>query len=776
MADAHVRVSLPVAAVKNIVTTNCTQRVPSATPLVRNMDCFRVVSLALVVALVGAHVAGAQEAPDQAQRPTIRAIYVPDGITVDGRLDEAVYESATAITDFIQQEPHEGMPATEKTEAWILFDSENLYIAARMWDSHPERMIANEMRRDASTEIYNNENLSIVLDTFHDQRSGFYFMTNILGAMRDVQFVSERQSNGEWNPIWNPRCERFEHGWIAEIEIPFRSLRYPGGGEQVWGFQLRRVVRWKNEIAYLTRVPASMGPGGIYRMQDQATLIGLRTPPAGRNLEIKPYVSSRVSTDRTIAPALVNDLAADAGLDVKYGITQALTADFTYNTDFAQVESDVQEVNLTRFSLFFPEKREFFLEGQGIFDFGGQTGGGHNAGAGDIPTMFFSRQIGLVRGTPVPVRAGARMTGKVGAYSVGLVNIQTEESTHADSPSTNFAVGRVRRDILGKSYVGVLATHRHPAGGADNTLVGADANFAFGLTSINLYYARTRTPNLEERDSSYLVSYDYNADRYGVNLQHLTVQPHFNPEIGFLRRQDFRTHHASARFSPRPAPTSAHLKAFRKFYYEGSFDYTTNNDNELESRAAVVAFRADLENGSALTTSVERDDEVLTEPFTIAPNVVLPMGQYSFDRMNTSYQLAPRLRIRGSLGLSAGGFYDGTRTEVRYQGRIAVSAQVTIEPTISLNWVDLPAGSFETSLVSTRTTYTLSPRSALGALVQYNSLARTISSNIRLRWEYTPGSDFYVVYTEGRTTLIPDRFSALQSRALIIKLTRLFAR
>ena len=382
-------------------------------------------------------------------------------MAVDGVLDEDVYRNAPPLTGFIQQEPHEGEPATEETEAWVLFDDRNLYVAARMWDSHPERMVVNEMRRDAGREIYDNENLGIMIDTFNDRRSGYYFMTNPLGALRDAHVIDVTHNNGDWNAIWNARATRFDRGWTVEVAIPFKSIRYPSQGEQQWNLQLRRTVKWKNEQTFLTRVPAAVGAYGIFWLESAVPLVGLRTPQAGRNLEIKPYASARMTSDRLARPAVSNDADGDVGIDVKYGVTQGLTADFTYNADFAQVEDDLEQVNLTRFSLFFPEKREFFIEGRGIFDFGG---GGSFSAARNTPTMFFSRQVGLVGGHAVPILGGARLTGRVGKFSLGLVDIQADESEKAGTPTTNFGVVRLRRDILGRSYIGVIATQRTPAG------------------------------------------------------------------------------------------------------------------------------------------------------------------------------------------------------------------------------------------------------------------------------------------------------------------------
>ena len=695
----------------------------------------------------------------------------PGGLRIDGRLDEEIYKTiAPAPFEFIQQEPDAGKPSTERTEFWVFYDDKNIYFCFRLWDSHPERMIINEMRHDASQDIVQNENISIVIDTFHDHRSGYYFMTNPLGARRDVQFQSETQANGEWNPVWNPKGARFEGGWTSEVAIPFKSIRYPAGTDQTWGFNLRRIIRWKNESTYLTKIPTSIGASGVYRLQDEATLTGLKVPAAGRTLDAIPYVTARTTTDRVAKPPVNNKGAADVGGDLKVGVTKGVTADFTYNTDFAQVEDDLQQVNLTRFGVFFPEKRTFFLEGQAIFDFGG---GSSTAAAGDIPTMFFSRQIGLARGTPVPIVGGGRVTGKAGSYLIGALDIQSESAGSIKEPSTNFGVVRLRRDILRKSYVGVMATRRAPSGGRENVLMGADANIAIGLTTVNAYLARTDTPGRDGSDLSYMARYDYNADRYGLNAQRLVVDKNFNPEMGFLRRTNFRTAALTARFSPRPKRGGTHFKPFRKFYYTFIGDYTTDDQGNLQSRGLSAGFNSDLVSGGSFTSSVDKEYEGLLQPFQVASGVRIPVGGYGFTHAQASLTLPPSFRIRGTIRTDLGQFYNGTKRTVSYAGRIEVTKQFIVEPTVSLNWVNLPAGTFRTHLWQSRVSYTLSPRATLGTLLQFNQATHAFSTNTRLRWEYIPGSDLYVVYTEGRTTAIPDRFAELQNRTFVVKLTKL---
>ena len=388
---------------------------------------------------------------DKQGRATVRAIKLSKGIRLDGLLDEAVYQTVPAITDFIQQVPVEGAVPTEKTEAWIMFDETNVYVSARVWDSAPEsKWVANEMRRDTN-QLRQNDTFTVFFDTFYDRRNGFNFYTNPLGARADQQFTNEGNPNGDWNPVWDVRTGRFDGGWTTEMEIPFKSLRYRSGSPQLWGVQLRRAIRRKNEWVYLTRLPISAGGGsgsaGIFRVSAAGTLVGMEPPTASRNIEIKPYGIGGVTTDVNANPPSDGDGNGDFGLDVKYGITQNLTADLTYNTDFAQVEADEQQVNLTRFSLFFPEKREFFLEGRGIFEFarggrggGGGGGGGGFFGGGNAPRLFHSRRIGLQGGQVVPIIAGGRVTGKLGKFDVGAVSIQTDDEQISSAESTNFTV------------------------------------------------------------------------------------------------------------------------------------------------------------------------------------------------------------------------------------------------------------------------------------------------------------------------------------------------
>lgn len=729
---------------------------------------------------------------DAERRATIRATRLQEEIDLDGRLDEQVYQNVPALTEFIQQSPDAGAPATEKTEAWILFDDQHLHVGGRIWDSAPpSEWIANEMRRDTA-QLRENDTFALILDTFYDRRNGVAFYTNALGAIADFALTNESNPNSDWNPVWNVRTGRFEGGWTVEMQIPFRSLRYRPGPDQIWGVQIRRNVRRKNEWAYLTPLPLSIGsgPAGIFRVSDAATLVGLEVPGASKNLEIKPYGIAGLSTNLNANPPTRNAGDGNAGIDVKYGITQNLTADFTYNTDFAQVEVDEQQVNLTRFSLFFPEKREFFLEGRGIFGFargarigggsGGslrRAGGGSPFGGGNAPTLFYSRRIGLQQGAVVPIIGGGRVTGKIGDFDVGFLNISTDDEMVKNAKITNFTVARVKRDIFRRSSLGALFTNRSVSlvGDGASQTYGADATFSF-FENIGLvaYLAKTETPNHDDQNASYQGRFNYGGDLYGFQAEHLVVEDNFIPEVGFLRRDNFRRTYTTGRYSPRPQ--SIHI--IRQFRIEGSLDYIEAADTgAVVTRQSQLGFAAEFENSDQIGVNVADNYEFLLQPFTPGPGVTFPIGGYRFRDMQATYEAGAQHRLSGTLTVRAGEYFNGTLRSVGFsRGRFGLTNQFSVEPSVSLNWIDTPLGSFRTDLIVSRVNYSFTPRMFFSGLIQYNSASHTISNNLRLRWEYSPGSELFVVYTEDRETdpLMPNHFTELRNRGFVVKVNRLF--
>ncbi len=717
-------------------------------------------------------------ARDTAGRATLRAVRVTEPVRIDGALDERAYQDVPPVSGFIQVNPLEGEPATEQTEIWVLFDGDNLYVAGRCFDSAPEsRWVANEMRRDGSGL---GEFVGIVLDTFYDRRNAVELVVNPLGGRMDGQITNERAWNGDWNPVWDVRAGRFAGGWTFEAEIPFKSLRYRPGQRQTWGFQVERLVAWKNEHSTLTPLPAAWGMMAAMQISQAATLVGLEVPDAGLNLEMKPYAIGEVGGARTGGRGLPSIATGDIGLDVKYGVTENLVTDFTVNTDFAQVEADEQQVNLTRFSLFFPEKREFFLENQGLFAFGGESSGGQFAGASNTPILFYSRQIGLNQGREVPIDAGGRLTGRIGKFSVGALNIRTADAPAANAAATNFTVLSLRRDLLRRSSVGALFTGRSVSrtGVGSNEAYGVDSLFSFyDNLNISTYWAKTRTADRGNDDISYRAQLDYMGDRYGVQLERLIVGDDFNPEVGFLRRDDFARSFGSARFSPRPES----IAAIRKVTWEGRFDYITDRTGVLETRQTQGLFGIELENSDRFQLTYTRNYEFLELPFPIAPGITIPVGGYDFADVEARYTLGRQRRVSGTVSVQHGDFYGGEKTTFNFGfggffggTRIELTPQLSLEPTISLNRIALPQGRFTAQLLTTRAIYSLTPLMFVSALVQYNSSTDAVSTNLRLRWEYRPGSELFVVYNEQREALVPQRSPELQNRALIVKINRLF--
>ena len=706
-------------------------------------------------------------ARDADGRVTARAVRLDAPLELDGRLDDAVYARVQPMTDFIQNDPVEGAPASERTEVWILFDDEYVYLSARCWESRPDRLRATEMRRD-NTNIAQDDNLAWAFDTFYDRRNGMLFEVNAAGGRMDGQTSNEGRSNFDWNPIWQVEATRFDGGWTVETAIPFKSLRYRPGPAQLWGFNLRRRNRWKNELSYLRPVPAGLGARGL-RPSLLAPLVGIEAPPGSRNLEVKPFAIADLTTDTAATPALRNAGSGNAGLDVKYGLTQNLTADFTLNTDFAQVEADEQQVNLTRFGLFFPEKREFFLENRGTFEFGGE--------GGDTPTLFHSRLIGLQARRAVPVQAGARLTGRVGDFDVGVVQMRTGVEEVSGAETTDFSVVRLKRDILRSSSIGVLMTRRSVSlrgPGASGTY-GVDGGFSFldNQLVVDTYWARTETPEAAGSEASWRANVEYDGDRYGFEAERLVIGDDFRPEVGFVRRRDMARSQGRVRFSPRllAAP------AIRKLSWSGGIDYIENGRGILETREGDAEFRIEFENSDRLAVRYARSYERLVEPFSITSEISIPTGGYDFEAFRAELVLGAQRVASGRFRLEHGAFFSGHKTELAVsRGRLQLTQRISTEPTYAFSLVDLAEGRFTTHLAGSRVTFTVTPLMFTSALIQYNSSNNTAAANIRFRWEYQPGSELFVVYNEQRSTplLQPRLLEPIQNRAVVVKLTRLF--
>ncbi len=734
---------------------------------------------------VAATTSAAQTPIPAADRPGVEAITLQASrldapLQIDGRLAEPLYELVQPMSEFTQNEPAYGTATTERTELWVSYDAEHVYISVRAHDSQPDQMIVNEMRRD-NFNVIQNESFAFMLDTFHDRRSGVLFNFNAIGGRMDGQLVGEGNYNGDWNPIWDLAVGRFDGGWTAEAAVPFKSLAFQPERLQTWGFNARRIIRWKNEVSYVSNPPVGLGDFGITFPSFAGSLVGIEVPPTARTLDVKPYFISDLTSD--VSTGISNELGADVGLDVRYALTRNISADFTYNTDFAQVEADEEQVNLTRFSLFFPEKREFFLENAGLFNFGvagggpraggGPPGGGPGGRGGTAPTLFYSRRIGLEGSREVPILAGGRLTGRMGAYNVGVINIQTAAETELDVPTTNFTVGRVRRDILRRSSIGAMVTHRSETPGhmGAASAFGFDASFAFYENlEFQAYLAQTRNPGVEGDDTSYRARVAYTGDRYGLVLDQLGVGANFDPAVGFVRRDDMHRSFGQVRFSPRPSTISA----VRQFHFQAQAQYVENGRGSVETRQQEGQFQIDFESSDALQVQFTHGYEHLPFAFRVSDGVVIPSGGYDTDALRVSMTFGQQRPMSGNVAVERSQFYGGHRWSYGYsRGRINIHPQLSIEPGVSMNHVSTPFGDFTTQLVTSRVTYTATPLMFVSGLVQYNDSQGVLSTNVRLRWEYQPGSELFVVYSDGRTTTSAG-FPALQNRSLVVKLNRLF--
>ncbi len=724
-------------------------------------------------------------------RVVVRATRLTQPLVIDGSLDEAIYRDVKPVSDFIQTVPNEGEPASERTEAWIAYDDQNFYLACRCYDSAPpEQWTANEYRRDTN-QLRQNDMFGAMVDTFHDRRNGFNFYTNPLGARADQVVTNEGNPNADWNPVWFVRTGRFDGGWTVEMAIPFRSIRYVSGSNQDWGIQIRRAIRRKNEWTHLTFVPAATGGvTSIFRASQAATLVGLELPPAAKNVELKPYGISKLTSDLVRSPAIENNVDLTGGLDAKYGINANLTADLTVNTDFAQVEVDEQQVNLTRFPVVFPEKRDFFLEGRGTFEFArlsGQAGfSGQTSIANNAPQVFFTRRIGLNNGREVPIMAGARVSGTMGKTALGLMNMETgyESAAGLDSdacappygactPRTNFSVVRLRRDVLRRSNVGMIFTNRSnaPAARDASQSYGVDGSFSFFQNlSANGYYARSESNSLNGDEDSFQARTEYSGDRYGARLDYLDVGTNFFPEVGFVQRRGFGRTFVSGRFSPRMRRS----KVVRRFLWEAASEYVRNRNDRVESANNTAHFLTEFQSSDQFVFDVNNQQELLVRPFNVARGVNIRPGNYHFNSMTTSYAFGQQRRASGTVALRVGDFYDGSLTSLTLSGaRLAILKQFSVEPSVTFNRGRLPDGDFDTSQLRARFDYAFTPLRFLSALVQYSSNERTFSSNVRFRWEYRPGSEIFVVYTDERDTTTTG-YPGLRNRALVVKVNRLF--
>ncbi|MGH9140868.1 MAG: DUF5916 domain-containing protein [Vicinamibacterales bacterium] len=728
----------------------------------------------VLIALLTGSVATASDLSFQSPdgRRAVAAVESHSSITLDGALDEEVWRAAEPAGEFVQAEPHEGEPATELTEVRLAFDRDAIYIGVVCHDTDPAGAIINDIRKDFVAG--EQDSFEVILDTFADRRNGFVFVTNAAGAKSDTQIANEgRDVNTSWDAVWTVATRRDAGGWSAEIRIPFKTLRFQRGADRIWGVNFSRRIRRKNEIDYWSRVPRVYN---LYRAGFGGTLTGLPDASEGRNLRIKPWIAA--DSIRPVAGASF-DAGAHAGLDLKYGVTPSLTLDVTAKPDFAQAEADEQQVNLTQFSLYYPEKREFFLENSGTFYFGdipreSRLGNNRFSPPEEEMLLFFSRRIGLTGGgQPIPIDAGARLTGRAGAYGVGLMTIQTDPDGSA--AGDNYTVLRGRRDVLGTSDVGAIFLSRQSTASGDyNRVYGADANFRFfRALSLNGFLAKSETPGVVGGELSGKGSIVWNDNFVHTQYSLLSVGDNFRDDIGFVKRTGIRKHFAD--FGLRPRPAALRKYGIRELHPHTRYNIYTDQSNVKVTHTNHVAMSVFFENGANVEFAANPRFERIAVPFAVRPDQSFAVGTYGWTEYNLLVETNHSRMVSASLDLTTGGFWSGTQRSTKLGVIIRPSYHLLFDLALQRNDIDLPfpMHAFVANLVTSRLGYAFSTRTFLDTLLQYNTDLKQLSANVRFDLIHRPLSDLFVVYNDQRLTDQPTPVNP--GRGLILKYTHMLA-
>jgi hypothetical protein len=674
------------------------------------------------------------------------AVRIAEPIVLDGRLEEDAWRRAPIATNFLQQEPDEGQPATDFSEVRFLYDDHFLYVGG--WFSYDADgiPIVNELKRDFSER--DGDLVTIVLDTFRDGRNASSFMTNPAGALRDSQSYDDgRQKNDNWDAAWAVRTARFPHGWSMEVAIPFKSLRFRRASTQEWGLNLLRLVRRKNEVTVWSFVPRQFTP---IKVSYAGVLSGLEGVRPGFNLRVKPFTVAQV---RDASGARREDF--DGGFDLKYGLGGSLALDATYRTDFSHVEADDQQVNLTRFSLFFPEKREFFLENQGAFAVGDQSQSASSGRRDLVP--FFSRRIGLTEvGAVIPMRGGLRLSGRQGAFGLGLLQMWTDGT--AEVSSTGYSAARLVRSLgsrlsIGALYLGTVRSD------TSNRVAGADLHLAVGATGdIDAYVLRSATTG---RDSDWAgrAALSIVENRYTARASYTNVGARFENEMGFVQRPDTALVSWEYERNVRPARTSQWVRTFT-IGGEGDF-FGDSGHRQLLTRIARTDFSAEFADGGRLGVDVDWNYERLTEPFEIEPGVTVQPSEYEFWQLVPSYSSDRSSWLSGSVKMTLGEFWSGRIVGVNASARVRFNERLAASAVWSRDRVTLPEGKFVRSVARVRADYSFSTNMFLAAFVQYNDTTRSWTSNVRFNLIHRPLSDLFVVFSDAEDVLGGRRIHAL---------------
>lgn len=703
----------------------------------------------------------------------VRATRATHPLIIDGVMNEAEWAIATAANGFTQAEPHTGEPASEATEVRLLFDAEFLYIGAVLHDADASHIVINDIRKDFKED--DQDDFEVLLDTFHDKRNGYLFLTNAAGARADRQIANEgREINTSWDGVWTVKTKRSDGGWTVEMAIPFRTLRYQLGGEEGWGINFARRIRHKNEVTYWSPIPRSFS---ITRVSLAGALEGLEIDGKSRDLRVKPYVVARTVRELGGARPVTSEAA---GLDVTYGVTRHLGLNLSINPDFAQVEADEQQVNLTQFSQFFPEKREFFLENSGIF-YVGDAARNNRVQLAPTPDedmlLFFSRRIGLSSdGRAVPIPAGIRLTGTAAGLTIGALAIQTRK--FGSTPANQYGVLRLRKNLRPGSDVGLVVLDREAVGSRSehnwNRVAGLDANFRLpGTWDWNTYAVTTRKPGRDGGQYTWRTSLNHEGTFFHGKVGVLEVGRGFADDLGFFRRTDTRKYLADIGIRPRPLWLSR--IGAREMHPHITWNYYESLDGRMSAKDLHTGYTFFLSSGAFFELSGNPRFQRIATPFRINRDIAaIPAGAYGWTDWQLKGATNASRKVSASYTLTEGGLWNGTQhsqlVSVTTRPNAHFSSSVGASHTQAK--LTLPNARFDALLYTARTNYSFTTNMFFDALAQYDPRAHQLNANVRFNLIHHPLSDLFVVLNEQRITT-PD--APAMGFGVILKYTQMFA-
>jgi hypothetical protein len=682
--------------------------------------------LSISIFLIGSHNLFAQ--------PEIRAVFTATPPTIDGSLNDDAWKEASIINELFQREPNPGEPVSEKTEFYFLYDHNNIYIGIRCFDD-PEGITAKELARDVS--LGDDDRVQIILDTYLDGRSGYWFQIGPRGSIGDA-LVNEngKDFNKSWDGLWDGKAKITSEGWDGELIIPFKTLGFKKGNS-TWGLKLIRYIKRKSETSYW---PETSLNANKFQVSDAGRITGITDITQGIGLDIIPYLTSGISKKQNVDPKAV----IDGGLDAFYHITPSLKAAITVNTDFAQTEVDEKQINLTRFSLFFPEKRDFFLDGANYFTFGINGDSENPQGTQMIP--FFSRRIGLdAGGNPVPIKYGGKFTGKIGNWNLGALHIKDDNQW--DNPG--YSVGRISRNLGKQSSVGLIGTNGNAFSDLKNTLAGIDLRLASSLLAgnkniaFNLYGLKSFTHGLTGNDISFGTEISYPNDLVNFRLGYMQIGEDFTPGLGFIPRRNIRNFYGGLGVGPRPKNSPVmQIKSGIKYAFISDLKNGGLLTSQMDFNISDIIFLS----GDIISLSAQYQHELLTNDFHIFENFIIPADKYTFWRKSVSLTSAKRRNLWAGTKIGIGSFYSGQRTDWLLQAGYKVIVPVYFGMESDRKWVDLPDGSFVTQIYRLNLNFLFSPNLSWYNFAQYENQTETIGWQSRLQWIIKPGKEIFLTF------------------------------